>query len=90
LCNGVVGPPNMNTTPAQLDDQGFRQQFWHMETRPYVRKAAMWRHFERGPLRYPLETDCLAEAGGFEPLHFRIGIREDSQPGAADSPPKAP
>jgi hypothetical protein len=27
--------------------------------------------------------DSLAEAGGFEPLHFRIGIREDSQPGAA-------
>ena len=30
-----------------------------------------------------VETDWPVEAGEFEPLHFRIGIREDSQPGAA-------
>jgi hypothetical protein len=29
--------------------------------------------------------DWLAEAGGFEPLHCRIEIREDSQPGRQDS-----
>ncbi len=34
-----------------------------------------------------LETDWLAGAGGFEPLHFRIGIRQDSQPGAAGFEP---
>jgi hypothetical protein len=37
----------------------------------------------RDPIQYALETDWPLEAGGFEPLHFRIGIREDSQPGAA-------
>ena len=36
---------------------------------------------------YALETDWPVEAGGFEPLHFRIGIREDSQPGAAGLEP---
>jgi hypothetical protein len=44
--------------------------------------AALSRHFERGPLQYALETDWLAGAAGFEPLHFRIVIREDSQLGA--------
>jgi hypothetical protein len=37
------------------------------------------------PIPYALETDWPVEAGGFEPLHFRIGIREDSQPGRQDS-----
>jgi len=27
---------------------------------------------ERDPIPYALETDWLAEAGGFEPLHFGI------------------
>jgi hypothetical protein len=36
-------------------------------------------------IQYALETDWLAGAGGFEPLHFRIGIRQDSQPGRQDS-----
>ncbi len=31
------------------------------------------------------ETDWLVGAGGFEPLHFRMGIRQDSQPGRRDS-----
>ncbi len=35
------------------------------------------------PDSYALDSDWPVEAGGFEPLHFRIGIREDSQPGAA-------
>jgi hypothetical protein len=50
---------------------------------PYERNAAISWHFERDPIPYALETDWPVEAGGFEPLHFRIGIREDSQPGAA-------
>jgi hypothetical protein len=50
---------------------------------PYERNAAISWHFERDPIQYALETDWPVEAGGFEPLHFRIGIREDSQPGAA-------
>jgi hypothetical protein len=28
------------------------------------------RHFERDPIPYALETDWLAGAAGFEPLHF--------------------
>jgi len=37
--------------------------------------------------RYALETDWPVGAGGFEPLHLRIRIREDSQPGAAGFEP---
>src|SRR6476620_3137087 len=36
------------------------------------RNAAISRHFERDPIPYALETDWLAGAGGFEPLHFGI------------------
>ena len=36
---------------------------------------------KRDPIQYALETDWPVGAGGFEPLHFRIGIRQDSQPG---------
>jgi hypothetical protein len=32
-----------------------------------------------------LETDWLAGAAGFEPLHIRIEICQDSQPGGRDS-----
>jgi hypothetical protein len=38
------------------------------------------RHFERDAIPYALETDWPLGVAGFEPLHFRIGIREDSQP----------
>jgi hypothetical protein len=31
-------------------------------------------HFERDLIPYALETDWPVGAGGFEPLHFRIGI----------------
>ena len=31
---------------------------------------------------YASETDSLAGADGFEPLHIRIGIRQDSSPGS--------
>jgi hypothetical protein len=31
--------------------------------------------------------DCVAGVAGFEPLHFGIRIREDSQPGAAGFEP---
>ncbi len=41
------------------------------------------RHFERDPIPYALETDWPVGAGGFEPLHLRIGMHEDSPPGAA-------
>jgi hypothetical protein len=37
-----------------------------------MRNAAISRHFERDPIPYALETDWLAEAEGFEPLHFGI------------------
>jgi hypothetical protein len=47
-----------------------------------MRPAGKSRHFERGPLQYALETDWLAGAAGFEPLHLRIGVRHDSQLGA--------
>jgi hypothetical protein len=43
------------------------------------------RHFERDAIPYALETDWPLEAGGFEPLHFRNGIRQDSQPRWRDS-----
>ncbi len=38
-------------------------------------------HFERDPIPYALETDWPVGAAGFEPLHIRIGICQDSQPG---------
>jgi hypothetical protein len=42
---------------------------------------------EAGGLEPPhsRRPDALAGAGGFEPLHFGIGIRQDSQPGRRDS-----
>ena len=43
-----------------------------------MRNAAISRHFERDPIPYALETDWPVGAGGFEPLHLRIRIREDS------------
>ena len=42
-----------------------------------------FRGISRDLIPYALETDWPLEGGGFEPPHFRIGIREDSQPGAA-------
>ena len=33
------------------------------------------RHFDRGPIQYALETDWLAGAAGFEPLHRGMEIR---------------
>jgi hypothetical protein len=42
-------------------------------------------HFERDPIPYALETDWPVGAAGFEPLHIRIGICQDSQPGGRDS-----
>jgi hypothetical protein len=57
----------------------------HPNILPYERNAAISWHFERDPIPYALETDWLAEAGGFEPLHFRNGIRQDSQPRWRDS-----
>jgi len=35
---------------------------------------------EMSTIPYALETDWLVGAAGFEPLHPRIGIRQDSQP----------
>jgi hypothetical protein len=61
----------------------FGRQFPYTETSPYVRNAPCRGHFERGLLWYALETDWLAGAGGFEHLHLRIGIRQDSQLGGA-------
>ena len=49
------------------------------------RNATISRHFERDPIPYALETDWPVEAAGFEPLHLRIGIHQDSQPGGQDS-----
>jgi hypothetical protein len=43
------------------------------------------RHFERDPISYALETDWPVGAAGLEPLHIRIGICQDSQPGARPS-----
>jgi hypothetical protein len=50
-----------------------------------MRNAAISWHFERGPITYALEADWPVGAGGFEPLHLRIGIHHDSQPGGQDS-----
>ena len=51
----------------------------------YLRNAAISRRFERDPIPYALETECPLGVGGFEPLHFRIGIRQNSQRGRRDS-----
>jgi len=64
-------------------ESDFRGYFSDTETKLDEGNTAISRHFERGPLWYALEADWLAEGGGFEPPHFRIGIREDSQPEAA-------
>ena len=45
--------------------------------------SAISRRFERHLIPYALETDCPLGAAGFEPLHLRIGVRQDSQLGAA-------
>jgi hypothetical protein len=56
----------------QLTDLISRLQRWHLTS------------FARGALPEPLETDWLVGAAGFEPLNFKIGIREDSQLGARE------
>ena len=63
----------------------FLASFRRRRPSPYERNAAISRHFERDPIPYALETDWPVGAGGFEPLHVRIGIRQDSQPGRRDS-----
>jgi hypothetical protein len=69
--------PENETPKSALGDRKpkrrFRRQFSHTETSPYVRNAATWRHFERDPISYALETDWPVGAAGFEPLHIRIG-----------------
>jgi hypothetical protein len=49
---------------------------------PYGRNAAISWHFERDPIPYALETDWPVGTAGLETLHFRIGVRQDSQLGA--------
>jgi hypothetical protein len=49
------------------------------------RNAALPRRLKRHSHDSAQRPDWLAGAGGFEPLHFRIGIRQDSQPGRRDS-----
>jgi hypothetical protein len=45
------------------------------------------RKFEsRMPIPYALETDWPVGVAGFETLHFRIGVRQDSQLGAGFEP----
>jgi hypothetical protein len=46
----------------------------------HERNAAISWHFKRDPIPYALETDWPLGVAGFEPLHLRIGIRQDSQP----------
>jgi hypothetical protein len=60
----------------------FGRQFPHAETSPYVRNAATWRHFAGGPLQYAVETDWLAGAAGFEPLHMESEFATTLSPGA--------
>jgi hypothetical protein len=55
----------------------------HGDLSVVARNAAISWHFERDPISYALETDWPVGAAGFEPLHIRIGIRQDSQPGGA-------
>jgi hypothetical protein len=57
-------------------ESDFRGYFSDTETKLDEGNTAISRHFERGPLWYALETDWLAEAGGFEPLHFGIRSAE--------------
>jgi hypothetical protein len=47
--------------------------------------AAISWHFERDPIPYALDTDWPVEAGGFEPLHLRIGIPQTLSSGREDS-----
>ena len=49
------------------------------------RLAAAKCHARRRRIQYALETDWLVGAAGFEPLHIRIGICQDSQPGGRES-----
>ena len=63
----------------------FRRQFRTRRPSVVCEMSAISRRFERDPIPYALETDWLVGAGGFEPLHFRIEIRQDSQPGRRDS-----
>jgi hypothetical protein len=47
-----------------------------------LRTGCQWRIY---PTPYALEADWPVGAAGFEPLHIRIGIRQDSQPGGRNS-----
>ena len=40
-------------------------------------------HFERDPIPYALDIDWPVGAGGFEPLHLKIGIAAELHPPAA-------
>jgi Poly-beta-hydroxybutyrate polymerase (PhaC) N-terminus len=84
--------PRMNSTHAarialrdRAPESNFRGEFSDTETKLDEGNTAISRHFERGPLYYALETDWLAGAEGFEPLHLRIGIAKTLHSGREDS-----
>jgi hypothetical protein len=69
-----------------LGDRGtgrrLRREIPHTETKPYLRNAALPSRFDRHLYVSRWRPDWLAGAGGFERLHLRIRIGEDSPLGA--------
>ena len=61
------------------------RQFPHTETKCLSRNTAISRRFDRDPIPYALETDCPLGAAGFEPLHSRMRVRQDSPLGRENS-----
>ena len=64
-------PPQRQTLESHV-----RRTFLERRPSPCERNAAISWHFERDPIPYALETDWLAGAAGFEPLHLEIRSAE--------------
>ncbi len=83
--NGLAADPDVAAVPAQVDCFTNSCAFCRGCERVLGGIGSNWVHDPRDPIPYALETDWPVGAAGFEPLHIRIGIGQDSQPWGRES-----